>query len=108
MYFIECTRNHLLSSSAVAYEDFIPVDLNLMFNEETPNKQTVSVPILNDICLEEDGEHFFIVVTSDMDCVDIDNGEVTIMIDDDDGEDFRIFQEVIVKILLPSGQNNCG
>ena len=58
----------------------------LIFNEKTSNTQTVFVPILNDVCLEEDGEFFTVVATSDMDCVEIVNGEVTIMIDDDDSE----------------------
>ena len=75
-----------LLSSAVAYEDFRPVDLDVIFNKYTPSVQTVYVPILNDICLEEDGENFSVVATSYMDCVNISNGEVTIMIDDDDGK----------------------
>ena len=73
-------------SLAQANEDFKPVDLDLIFNRETSNTQNISIPILNDICLEEDGEDFTVVATSDMDCVDIDEGEVTIMIDDDDSE----------------------
>ena len=79
---------HLLSCSAVAYEDFRPVYQELIFNEETSNTQIVFVPILNDVCLEEDTEYFSVVATSDMDCVEIVNGEVTIMIDDDDGKFF--------------------
>ena len=62
------------------------MDLDVIFNKYTPNVQTVSVPILNDICLEEDGEYFSVVATSFMECVNITNGEVTIMIDDDDGK----------------------
>ena len=58
----------------------------LIFNEETSNTQIVFVPILNDVCLEEYGEYFSVVATSDMDCVEIVNGEVTIIIDDDDSE----------------------
>ena len=76
----------LLSHSAVAYEDFRPVYQELIFNEETSNTQTVFVTILNDVCLEEDTEYFSVVATSDMDCVEIVNGEVTIIIDDDDSE----------------------
>ena len=71
---------------AVANEDFRPVDVDLIFNQDTSNTQTVSIPILNDVFLEEDGEQFTVVATSDMDCVDIDEAEVTIMIDDDDSE----------------------
>ena len=62
------------------------MDLDVIFNKYTPSVHTVSVPILNDICLEEDGEYFSVVATSYMDCVNISNGEVTIMIDDDDGK----------------------
>ena len=62
------------------------MDLDVIFNKYTPSVQTVSVPILNDICLEEDGEYFSVVATSYMDCVNISYGEVTIMIDDDDGK----------------------
>ena len=58
----------------------------LIFNEETSNTQIVFVPILNDVGLEEYGEYFSVVATSDMDCVEIVNGEVTIIIDDDDSE----------------------
>ena len=75
-----------LLSSAVAYDDFRPVDLDVIFNKYTPSVQTVSVPILNDICLEKDGEYFSVVATSDMDCVQIINESVTIRIDDNDGE----------------------
>ena len=78
--------HQFLSFSAVAYEDFRPVDLDVIFNKYTPSVQTVSVPILNDICLEEDGEYFSIVATSFMDCVQIVNESVTIRIDDDDSE----------------------
>ena len=75
-----------LLSSAVAYDDFRPVDLDVIFNKYTPSVQTVSVPILNDICLEEEGEYFSVVATSEMDCVQIINESVTIGIDDDDSE----------------------
>ena len=78
--------HQFLSFSAVAYEDFRPVDLDVIFNKYTPSVQTVSVPILNDICLEEDGEYFSVVATSFMDCVQIVNESVTIRIDDDDSE----------------------
>ena len=81
----------MLSHSAVAYEDFIPVYQELIFNEETSNTQTVFVPILNDVCLEEYGEFFSVVATSDTDCVEIVNGEVTIMIYDDDGKFIRYY-----------------
>ena len=62
------------------------MDLDVIFNKYTPSVQTVSVPILNDICLEEDGEYFSVVATSFMDCVQIVNESVTIRIDDDDSE----------------------
>ena len=62
------------------------MDVALIFNQETSNTQIVSIPILNDICLEEDGESFTVTATSDMDCVEIENGSVTIEIDDDDSE----------------------
>ena len=78
--------HQFLSFSAVAYEDFRPVDLDVIFNKYTPSVQTVSVPILNDICLEEDGEYFSVDATSFMDCVQIGNESVTIRIDDDDSE----------------------
>ena len=78
--------HQFLSFSAVAYEDFGPVDLDVIFNKYTPSVQTVSVPILNDICLEEYGEYFSVVATSFMDCVQIVNESVTIRIDDDDSE----------------------
>ena len=78
--------HQFLSFSAVAYEDFRPVDLDVIFNKYTPSVQTVSVPILNDICLEEDGKYFSVVATSFMDCVQIVNESVTIRIDDDDSE----------------------
>ena len=78
--------HQFLSFSAVVYEDFRPVDLDVIFNKYTPSVQTVSVPILNDICLEEDGEYFSVIATSFMDCVQIVNESVTIRIDDDDSE----------------------
>ena len=71
---------------AQANEDFKPVDLDLIFNGETSNTQNVSITILNDICLEEDGEDFTVVVTSGMDCVEIISGSVSIAIHDDDSE----------------------
>ena len=70
---------------AVANEDFLPVYQDIIF-KGTSNLQIVLVPILNDVCLEEDGEYFSVVATSDTDCVQIVNEEVTIMIDDDDSE----------------------
>jgi hypothetical protein len=82
----------LLSHSAVAYEDFRPVYQELIFNEETSNTQTVFVPILNDVCLEEYGEFFSVVATSDTDCVEIVNGEVTIIIDDDDKAKITLYE----------------
>ena len=71
---------------ALEYEDFRPVDIDLIFNEQTSNEQTVYVPILNDDCLEEKLEDFTVVASSDMDCVDIVDGEVTINIEDNDGK----------------------
>ena len=70
----------------LANEDFRPVDLDLIFNEESSNTLSVSVPILNDICLEEGGEDFSVVATSDMDCVEIIGGYVNITIEDNDSE----------------------
>ena len=64
--------------------------MDLIFNEETSNTQNVSITILNDICLEEDGEDFSVVVTSGMDCVEIVGGSVSIAIHDDDSEFFCI------------------
>ena len=61
----------------------------LIFNEKTSNTQTVFVPILNDVCLEEDIEYFSVVLSSYMDCVEIVNESVTIRIDDDDSEFFH-------------------
>ena len=72
--------------TAIANEDFRPVDLDLIFNEESSNTLSVSVPILNDICLEEGGEDFSVVATSDMDCVEIIGGYVNITIEDNDSE----------------------
>ena len=72
--------------SALENEDFRPVQIDLIFNEETSNIQIVSVPILNDRCLEEDGEDFSVLVRSEMDCVEITDGQVTVLIDDDDSE----------------------
>ena len=62
------------------------MDLDLIFNEESSNTLSVSVPILNDICLEEGGEDFSVVATSDMDCVEIIGGYVNITIEDNDSE----------------------
>ena len=61
----------------------------LIFYEDTPNSQPVPVTILNDVCLEEDIEYFSVVLSSDMDCVEIVNESVTIRIDDDDSEFFH-------------------
>ena len=69
---------------ALANADFRPVDVDLIFNENTPKMQMVSIPILNDVCLEPDGEQFMVVASSDMDCVNITDDEVTITINDDD------------------------
>ena len=74
------------------------MDVALIFNQETSNTQIVSIPILNDICLEEDSESFTVTATSDMDCVEIVGGSVTIYIDDDDSEFFLL---VICFFLLP-------
>ena len=54
--------------------------------EGTSNLQIVLIPILNDICLEEDGEFFSVMATSDMDCVEIVNATVNVTIDDDESE----------------------
>ena len=64
------------------------MDSRLIFNEGTPAEQIVSIPILNDICLEEEFEYFTVAASSDMDCVNIVDGEVTININDDDCELF--------------------
>ena len=72
--------------AAEANEDFIPFNLNVTFNEESPNPQTVPVVILNDICLEEDSEYFSVIASSVLPCVEIINETVTLRIDDDDSE----------------------
>ena len=75
----------LCVSTALEYEDFRPVEIDLIFNEETSNKHVVSVPILNDRCLEY-REDFSVVVSSEMDCVAIHDNATTIYIIDDDSK----------------------
>ena len=81
------------------------MDVALIFNQETSNTQIVSIPILNDICLEEDSESFAVTATSDMDCVEIENGSVTIEIDDDDSEFFSYW---LSAFLLPCDPHTQG
>ena len=65
--------------------DYVPITRDIIFNEETDYTQIVYVPIKNDECLEYN-ETFSVTVSSNMSCVIIVTGEVSITIDDDDSE----------------------
>ena len=87
--------------AAVANEDFIPFNLDVTFNEESPNPQTVPVVILNDICLEEYSEYFSVIASSVLPCVEIINETVTLRIDDDDSESsFSHYQLLLLSSLF--------
>ena len=93
--------------AAVANEDFIPFNLDVTFNEESPNPQTVPVVILNDICLEEYSEYFYVIASSVFPCVEIINETVTLRIDDDDSESsFSHYQLLLLSCLFLQEQRS--
>ena len=79
---IQCTCTF---SPAVMGEDYRRVSHVLVFTPNTISPLRVYVPLLNDDCLEYD-EYFFVVASTNMDCVNLDDDNVTIHILDDDGK----------------------
>ena len=65
--------------------DYTLVSRDILFNENTDTVQTVLIPILNDECLENE-EDFNVTLTTEMDCVQLDDDMLTITIVDDDSE----------------------
>ena len=65
--------------------DYTLVSRDILFNENTGTVQTVLIPILNDECLENE-EDFNVTLTTEMDCVQLDDDRLTITIVDDDSE----------------------
>ena len=65
--------------------DYTLVSRDILFNENTDTVQTVLIPILNDECLENE-EDFNVTLTTEMDCVQLDDDRLTITIVDDDSE----------------------
>ena len=76
---------HLCASTA-GNEDYVPVERNLTF-ATGQTVECVNIPILNDICLEEASEDFSVSISSDVECVIIDQvaSSVEVTIIDDDG-----------------------
>lgn len=70
--------------SAKEGDDFIPKTQKIIFNSDMLGPQGVYIPIFNDECLEEKEEYFTVKLTTEMDCVNLADNEVTITIQDDD------------------------
>lgn len=80
---------HSLSRNVVCVEDddFVSVSELLEWHQDSPSlTQCVSVPIINDKCVEEKEEYFTVTLSTEEECVDFgDASEATVIILDDDG-----------------------
>ena len=86
----ECTANILHSyyssfSPAEAPEDYIRVVHQIIFNNYSVNPHRLYIPIVNDECVEQGRENFFVHISTSMDCVALRNEYVEVTIIDDDG-----------------------
>ena len=77
--------SHVFLFLADMSADYTLVSRDILFNENTDTVQTVLIPILNDECLENE-EDFNVTLTTEMDCVQLDDDRLTITIVDDDSE----------------------
>ena len=77
--------SHVFLFLADMSADYTLVSRDILFNENTDTVQTVLIPILNDECLENE-EDFNVTLTTEMDCVQLDDDMLTITIVDDDSE----------------------
>lgn len=71
--------------SLSAYDDYLPVYEELYFDGcLNITEQCLHIPILNDICLEEKEESFYINISSSLDCVSVLNASEAVTVVDDD------------------------
>ena len=64
--------------------DYVPLEIQLVFDEGLDLTQCVYIPILNDECLEDYEEMFYILLSSDQECVLFENTSYEATIIDDD------------------------
>ena len=56
--------------SAIAGEDYVSLSREIIFDEDSEKSVYISIPIINDECLEE-RESFYVNINSSMDCVNL-------------------------------------
>ena len=74
--------------------DFLPVLKELVFDTCTLPYQCVFIPILNDLCVEEE-ENFYISIESDNSCVSFHTDVAEVIIHDDDCKIAVVIEKVI-------------
>lgn len=84
-----CVLEMLFHTPAKEDDDYRGVSHKIVFNSDMLGPQRVYIPLLNDDCLENE-ELFSVTLTTEMDCVVLEDHEVTITIQDDDREQLTI------------------
>ncbi len=75
----------------VGGEDYISVEAVLEWHQDSPNlTQCVSVAIINDECVEEKEEVFTVSLSTEEECVDIEQNQTIVTILDNDRESIQL------------------
>ena len=64
--------------------DYVPLEIQLVFDEGLDLTQCAYIPILNDECLEDYEETFYVLLSSGQECVLFENTSYEATIIDDD------------------------